>query len=67
MGQYYARVHITDVMTKTSINVRLYDLEPDEASMGAPVAQAFCTVEIDHTGDPRQYLMDALVAAIEHI
>lgn len=67
MGQYYARVHITDVMTRTSINVRLYDLEPDEASMGAPVAQAFCTVEIAHDDGPIAYLRDALVAAIEHL
>ena len=64
---YYARVHITDVMTQTSINVRLYDLEPNEETQGAPVAQAFCTVQLDHDVPPRQFLIDALVAAIEHI
>ena len=64
---YYARVHITDVMTQTSINARVYDIEPHEETMGAPGAQAFCTVQLDHDGSPQDYLRQALIALIEHI
>lgn len=67
MGSFYARVNITDVLSTVSINARVYELEPDEGTGGAPVAQFFCTIARDEETDPRLYLKDCLVSLIEHM